>query len=216
MLDLASELIEADPADLSLDGDRVSVRGVPNAGLTLQELSDAARPLPALRRGGEPGLSDEAYSLSEDMSFPYGLHIACVEVDLETGGVDIQRYAVAYDAGVVINPQLLHGQIVGGAAQGVGGALLEEFVYDGEGQLVSGSFMDYLLPTACEAPKVDVLMTEDAPTPLTRLGAKGGGEGGTAAAGAAIANAVSDALGAEVRSLPITPERVLDLAQEAG
>jgi carbon-monoxide dehydrogenase large subunit len=215
MLDLASELLEADPADLSLGGDRVSVRGVPNAGLSLQELSDAARPLPALRRGGEPGLTDEAYSMSEDMSFPYGLHIACVEVDLATGAVDVQRYAVAYDAGVVINPQLLHGQIVGGAAQGAGGALLEEFTYDGEGQLLSGSFMDYLLPTACEAPHVDVLMTEDAPTPLTRLGAKGGGEGGTAAAGAAIANAVSDALGAEVRSLPMTPERVLDLAQEA-
>jgi CO/xanthine dehydrogenase Mo-binding subunit len=215
LLDLASELLEADASDLSMSGDRLSVRGAPAAGLTLRQLSDAARPLSALRRGGDPGLSEEAYSHSEDMSFPYGLHIACVEVDLATGQVDVHRYAVAYDAGVIINPQLLHGQIVGGVAQGAGGALLEEFVYDDEGQLTSGSFMDYLLPTASEVPAVDVLMTEDAPTPLTRLGAKGGGEGGTAAAGAAIANAVSNALGAEVLSLPMTPERVLELAAQA-
>jgi aerobic carbon-monoxide dehydrogenase large subunit len=213
LLELGSELLEADPSDLSLDGERVSVRGAPGAGVTLAELSAAARPLPALRRGGAPGLSEEAYSHSEDMSFPYGLHIACVEVDVATGSVEVQRYLVAYDAGVVINPQLLHGQIVGGAAQGAGGALLEEFVYDENGQLVAGSFMDYLLPTACEAPAVEVLMTEDAPTPLTPLGAKGGGEGGTAAAGAAIANAVSDALGAEVSSLPMSPERILGLVR---
>jgi carbon-monoxide dehydrogenase large subunit len=102
---------------------------------------------------------------------------------------------------------------VGGLAQGVGGALLEELAYDEAGQLASGSFMDYLLPTAREVPHVEVLITEDAPTPLTPLGAKGAGEGGTAAAGAAIANAVSDALGVEANVLPLSPSRVLKLAR---
>jgi carbon-monoxide dehydrogenase large subunit/6-hydroxypseudooxynicotine dehydrogenase subunit gamma len=135
-----------------------------------------------------------------------------VEVDLDTGGVALHRYAVAYDVGRAINPQLVEGQVIGGAAQGVGGALLEELAYDETGQLASGSFMDYLLPTAGEVPPVEVLITEDAPTPLTPLGAKGAGEGGTAAAGAAIANAVSDALGVEFTSLPLSPERVTKLA----
>jgi CO/xanthine dehydrogenase Mo-binding subunit len=146
------------------------------------------------------------------MTFPYGLHCAAVEVDLETGGVRVERYAVAYDLGRALNPQLVEGQIHGGAAQGIGGALLEELAYDEGGQLVTGSFMDYLLPTAGETPPIDVLVTEDAPTPRNPLGAKGAGEGGAAAAGAAIANAVSDALGAEALRLPLTPERVLELA----
>ena len=128
----------------------------------------------------------------------------------------IARYAVAYDIGRAINPQLVDGQIVGGAAQGIGGALLEELAYDESGQLVTGSFMDYLIPTAGEVPPVEVLVTEDAPTPLNPLGVKGAGEGGTAAAGAAVANAVSDALGAEATRLPLTPERVLELAATGG
>jgi len=133
---------------------------------------------------------------------------------VETGALDIHRYAIAYDVGRAINPQLVHGQIVGGMAQGIGGALFEELAYDASGQLVSGSFMDYLLPTAGEMPEVRVLITEDAPTPLNPLGVKGAGEGGTAAAGAVIANAVSDALGAEATVLPLTPERVVDLADD--
>jgi len=130
--------------------------------------------------------------------------------------VNIDRYAIAYDVGRAINPQLVEGQIVGGAAQGIGGALLEEFAYDESGQLASGSFMDYLMPTAGEIPPIEVLITEDAPTPLTPLGAKGAGEGGTSAAGATVANAISDALGAEARALPLTPERVLALARSGA
>jgi CO/xanthine dehydrogenase Mo-binding subunit len=126
--------------------------------------------------------------------------------------VRIVRYAVAYDVGRAINPVLVEGQIVGGAAQGIGGALYEELAYDESGQLVSGSFMDYLIPTAGEVPAVEVLVTEDAPTPLNPLGVKGSGEAGTAAAGAALANAVSDALGVEVTRLPLTPEYVRELA----
>jgi len=163
----------------------------------------------------EPGLSEEATFSSERMSFPYGLHCAAVEVDEETGEVVVVRYCVAYDVGRAINPSLVEGQIVGGATQGIGGALLEELAYDAEGQLVAGTFLDYMLPTAGEAPPVEVLISEQAPTPLTPLGAKGAGEGGTAAAGAAIANAVSDALDAEVIRLPLSPERVVRLARSA-
>jgi CO/xanthine dehydrogenase Mo-binding subunit len=212
LLEMAGQELEASPRDLEIVGDRVIVRGSPNSSITLAALVDAMRPLHALARGQEPGLSEEAYFESEHMSFPYGLHCAAVEVDLETGGVRIHRYAVAYDVGRAVNPALVHGQIVGGLAQGLGGALFEELAYDAQGQLVTGSFMDYLMPTAGEMPEVRVLVTEDAPTPLSPIGAKGAGEGGTAAAGGAIANAISDALGAEALALPLTPERVLDLA----
>jgi carbon-monoxide dehydrogenase large subunit len=211
VLEQAADLLEASPTDLEIEGDRVIVRGSRSAATTLRDVLHAA--------GGSNGraanalLEEEARFNCEDMSFPYGLHCAAVEVDLDTGGVDVHRYAVAYDVGRAINPKLVEGQVIGGLAQGVGGALFEELAYDEGGQLVSGSFMDYLIPTANEVPRVEVLITEDAPTPLTPLGAKGAGEGGTAAAGAAIANAVSDAVGAEALSLPLTPERVVRLAR---
>jgi CO/xanthine dehydrogenase Mo-binding subunit len=173
----------------------------------------AAEALRDRLRAGERGhLSEEATFESEDMTFPYGVHVAAVEVDLATGFVDLHRYGVGYDVGRAINPLLVEGQIVGGVAQGVGGALLEELAYDESGQLASASFMDYLLPTAVEVPPVDVLVTEDAPTPRNPLGAKGAGEGGAAAAGAAVANAVADALGVEVTRLPLSPDRVVALA----
>jgi carbon-monoxide dehydrogenase large subunit len=206
IMGLAAEQLEANTQDLAFDGDAVAVVGSPSARVPLATLL-----------GPAVGLAEEESVFDcENMSFPYGLHLAALEVDLETGGVEIQRYAIAYDVGRGINPQLIEGQVVGGLAQGVGGALLEEFAYDENGQLLSGSFMDYLLPTASEVPHVQVLITEDAPTPLTPLGAKGAGEGGTAAAGAAIANAVSDALGVEVTALPLAPARVLELAQRRG
>jgi CO/xanthine dehydrogenase Mo-binding subunit len=216
ILKLAADRLEADPQDLRIEANRVFVNGSPGTGVMLAELAAAAAPDAALASGGSPGLEDEAYFEASDMSFPYGLHCAAVEVDSETGAVEIVRYAVAYDIGVAINPTLVEGQIVGGVAQGIGGALLEELAYNADGQLVAGSFMDYLLPTACEIPPVEVLVTEDAPTPLSPLGAKGAGEGGTAAAGAAIANAISDATGTEATVLPLTPERVLGLTDRAA
>jgi carbon-monoxide dehydrogenase large subunit len=204
----AAELLEASEDDLELQGGSVVVRGSPSRGVPLSELAEID--------GVDAGLSEEARFTSEDMSFPYGVHFVAVEVDVETGAVEIERYAIAYDVGRAVNPTLVEGQIVGGAAQGIGGALYEELMYDASGQLVSGSYIDYLLPTAAEVPHVDVLLTEDAPTPLTPVGAKGAGEGGTAAAGAAIANAVCDALGVETMALPLTPERVRDMARDAG
>lgn len=214
ILDLAAEELEISRDDLVVRGDGVAVKGSPARRLSFGELLELAAPSRALARGAQPGLADEAYFRTDQMSFPYGLHCAAVEVDGETGAVHIVRYAVAYDVGRAINPRLVEGQIVGGLAQGLGGALLEEFAYDDAGQLVSGSFMDYLLPTAAEVPRVRVLVTEDAPTPRSELGAKGAGEGGTTAAGAALANAVSDALGVDVTMLPIKPEWVTRAAAE--
>ena len=202
LLDLAAERLEIATADLVVAGDRVVARGAESRFVTLSELHAASSPL-----------EEESTFRSEDMTFPYGVHCAAVEVDPETGAIDIAAYTVGYDIGRAVNPVLVEGQMVGGAAQGLGGALFEELVYDGDGQLAAGSLMDYLLPTAAEVPPVDVLVTEDAPTPRNPLGAKGAGEGGTAAVGAAIANAVADALGVEPRRLPLTPERVVELAR---
>jgi carbon-monoxide dehydrogenase large subunit len=216
ILELASEHLDIAAGDLIVRGDRVVARGAESRSVTLAELHEISRPARMLGRGGEPYLSEHDYFLSEDMTFPYGVHCAAVDVDTETGEVEISAYTIGYDIGRAINPVLVEGQIVGGAAQGIGGALYEELAYDEEGQLVAGSFMDYLLPTASEVPAVDVLITQDAPTPRNPLGAKGAGEGGTAAAGAAIANAVADALGVEPTRLPLTPERIVALAGGAA
>lgn len=146
------------------------------------------------------------------MTYPYGAHVAVVEVDPDLGRVDVLDYAVAYDVGRAINPMLVRGQITGGLAQGLGGALLEELVYAPDGQPLATTLMDYLLPTVMEVPRrVRVAVLEETPTPLNPLGAKGAGEGGTAAAGAALVNAVADALaplGVEVDALPLSPARL--------
>ncbi len=141
-----------------------------------------------------PGLSAEATFESKHMVYPYGVHIAAVRVDADTGGVTIERYAIAYDIGKAVNPMLVEGQIAGGLAQGVGGALLEEFLYDEAGEPLSVTFADYLMPTAREVPELSILITEDAPSPLNPLGLKGAGEGGANPVGAAIASAIDDAL----------------------
>jgi aerobic carbon-monoxide dehydrogenase large subunit len=204
LLDAAAELLEAAPADLTLTTEGVSVVGAPSRAVSLSTL---------LREFGGV-IKEENRFVCDLLGFPYGIHFAAVEVDPGSGAIHIHRYAVAYDIGRCINPNLVKGQISGGFAQGIGGALLEEFSFDANGQPLSASFMDYLLPTSEEVPDVEVLITEDAPSPLNPLGVKGAGEGGTAAVGAAIANAVSDALGCEVTRLPLTPQRVVELASQ--
>lgn len=150
---------------------------------------------------------------ADHMTYPYGAHAAVARVDGDTGGVAVERYVVAYDVGRAINPMLCEGQIVGGVAQGVGGALLEQFSYDADGQPLATSFMDYLMPTVTEQPPVEVLLSEDAPSPLNPLGVKGAGEGGTNACGAAIAAAIDDAIGLRgaITQLPATPELIRSL-----
>ena len=165
-----------------------------------------ALPGPALRIGITPGISEEDFFATDKRPFPYGVHVAAVEVDNETGKIKILDYLVTEDVGRKINPMIIEGQMAGGLAQGIGGALLEEFVYNEDGQPLSTNFMDYLLPTAMEMPKAQLISTEDFPSPHNPLGVKGAGEGGITAAGAALANAVSDSLGVEVTKLPLRPD----------
>jgi carbon-monoxide dehydrogenase large subunit/6-hydroxypseudooxynicotine dehydrogenase subunit gamma len=144
--------------------------------------------------------------------------VAVVKVDRETGGVAVERFLIAYDVGRAVNPMLIDGQLAGGFAQGLGGALLEEFQYDGRGQPLSVTFADYLLPTLSGTPIAEVILSEDAPSPLNPLGLKGAGEGGITAVGAAVAAAIDDAIGipGAVTQLPVTPMRLKDILDRAG
>ena len=177
--------------------------------VTRTDSSGPSMPLAELARQ-RAGLSAEDTFEASHMVYPYGVHVAQVRLDADTGGVIIERYAIAYDVGKAINPRLVEGQIAGGLAQGIGGALLEEFLYDDAGEPLSVTFTDYLIPTAREMPELSILITEDAPSPLNSLGLKGAGEGGANPVGAAIASAIDDALqrpGAVTR-LPVTPQRL--------
>ncbi len=181
----------------------------------LLALGDVARNMnpnlnPALRNEDSPGLHAEGWFYCDHMNYPYGVHVAHVEVDPDTGFVRVTKYLVAYDVGRAVNPKMIEGQLVGGLAQGLGGALFEEFTYDAEGQPLATTFADYQMVTAHEMPQVDTLITEDAPSPLNPLGLKGAGEGGTNAVGAAVAAAVDDALDMPgfVTRLPIHPQQV--------
>jgi carbon-monoxide dehydrogenase large subunit/6-hydroxypseudooxynicotine dehydrogenase subunit gamma len=207
-LDLAAELLQADAADLDIvEGVVVPLRG-DGPSVSLGELAKHLGPASPLRGAREPGLSAVAWYHNKHMNYPYGIHIAKVKVDRETGHLDVEKYAIAYDVGRAINPALVEGQIVGGLAQGLGGAIYEEFVYDEAGQPLSVTLADYRMVTATEMPPVEVLILEDAPSPLNPLGMKGAGEGGVNAAGAAIASAIDDALQRPglVERLPATPQ----------
>ena len=212
---IASAALEIDPEDLTLHGGKVCVRGAPERSLSYAEIAQLALPGAALKRGFDPGLSEESFFASDQRPFPYGVHVAVVEVDRETGTVKVLDYLIAEDVGKKINPMLIEGQMAGGLAQGIGGALLEEFVYDADGQPLSTSFMDYLIPTAMEVPRAQLVSTEEFPTPLNPLGVKGAGEGGITAVGAALANAISDALGVEVTRLPMKPDYLHELARRS-
>ncbi|CAM4068029.1 xanthine dehydrogenase family protein molybdopterin-binding subunit [Bordetella bronchialis] len=207
-LDVAAKLLDATPADLTVEGGRIRRTADPaGRAIGLEEVARYLHPSSRTSDGHEPGLSAEGWFYSDHMNYPYGVHVAQVRVDGDTGQVLVEKYLVAYDVGRAVNPMLIEGQIVGGLAQGIGGALFEEFTYDAEGQPLSTTFADYIMVTAHEMPPVDVLITEDAPSPLNPMGLKGAGEGGTNAAGAAIAAAVDDALDAPgfVTRLPIRP-----------
>jgi carbon-monoxide dehydrogenase large subunit len=162
------------------------------------------------------GLSAESAYASNKRTYSYGAHAAHVAVDPKTGHVELLDYVAVEDVGRIINPLTLHGQCVGAIVQGLGGAFLEHFVYDDNGQLLTGSFADYLLPTASDFPRIRAIALEDKPSPNNPLGAKGAGEGGTIPVGGVIANAVAAALasfGAQPRELPLSPPRVWDLIQ---
>jgi carbon-monoxide dehydrogenase large subunit len=171
-----------------------------------------------VRASGEDVLSAEGRYDTKHMNYPYGVHAAVVAVDRETGIVGVERFMIGYDIGRAINPMLVDGQLQGGLAQGIGGALFEEFAYDASGQPLSSTFADYILPGATEVPSPGILLTEDHPSPLNGLGVKGAGEGGINAVGAAVASAIDDALGISgaVTELPVTPRRLLALLARKG
>jgi CO/xanthine dehydrogenase Mo-binding subunit len=217
VLKLASDLLEAAEEDLELVNGEVRVKGVPQRAIPLGELAAQANPLRgAVTPGTEPGLESTKYFGPKSGSTASGAHAMIVEVDPETLDVEIQRYVVVHDAGRVINPLIVDGQVHGGVAQGIGNAFYEKIVYDDNGQLLSGSFMDYLLPTALEVPPIDVGHRET-PSPLNPLGIKGAGEAGAIPTGALFAQAVENALqinGFEILEIPLSPSRLWELVEE--
>ncbi len=218
LLQLAAHRLEVSADELELREGTVMLPGT-DLSMTFRELARAALPGQPMPPGMEPGLDISAYYVVKETTCPYGVHVAVVDVDAELGVARVRKYLMAYDIGVAVNPMLVEGQLVGGFAQGLGGALLEELVYSDEAQLLTGSFMDYLLPTSMEMPsQIDVVLTQDAPSPHNALGLKGAGEGGTVAVGAAIANAVADALaplGIRVTALPLSPNAIFELIRAA-
>jgi len=207
-LNAAAQLLQAPVSALDIVDGVVRRRDDPSGpSVTLAEIA---------RQHSPSGLTVEGWHRTDHMTYPYGVHAAQVRVDAETGAVFVERFLVAYDIGRAVNPMMIAGQIAGGYAQGLGGALFEEFLYSSDGQPLSVTLADYLIPTACEVSPVDVLVTEDAPSPLNALGIKGAGEAGVTAVGAAIAAAVDDAIGVPfgITELPITPQRVLALLRQ--
>jgi carbon-monoxide dehydrogenase large subunit/6-hydroxypseudooxynicotine dehydrogenase subunit gamma len=208
---LGAQLLEVADADVEVAEGQVRVRGAASNALSFAEIWRAAQPGSAWLGTGEPaGLSARHRFDVDHMNYPYGAHICVVEVDPGTGGVQMLRYLVVYEVGRAVNPTLVEGQLRGGVAQGIGGALLEEFTYDEAGQPQVTTFMDYLMPTASEVPDIDLVVCEDAPAASNPLGVRGAGEGGLTGAGAAIASAVSDALGlAAMDQVPLRPHLLI-------
>ena len=213
-LDTAAQLLQTQADELTIcDGQIVRVGQEARPLLGLDEVACAHRPNDPLIVGRTPGLTAEHWFYADEVTFPYGIHVAQVCVDKGTGHVSVERYLIACDVGRAVNPMLVIGQLVGGFVQGLGGALLEEFAYNEDGQPLSTTFADYLMPTAKEVPSVEVIVSEDAPSPFNPLGVKGAGEGGSNAVGAAIASAVDDALGhnCKINQIPIHPAMVFGL-----
>jgi len=216
---LAAHILEANPDDLKLGDGKVFIRGLPQRALSFSELARAAVPgwASKLPEGLEPGLEATFYFVPPTVTWANAAHVAVIEVEIDTGIIKLLDYVVSHDAGKLINPLLVDGQIHGGVAQGIGAALYEEIAYDQNGQLLSGSFVNYLLPGAMEVPKIKTVHLES-PSPLNPLGVKGLGEGGAIAPPAAIANALADALlpfTVRVNEIPLSPNRVMELVAGA-
>ncbi|MFL4999650.1 MAG: xanthine dehydrogenase family protein molybdopterin-binding subunit [Xanthobacteraceae bacterium] len=218
-IEVAAGLLQQPPDALDVVDGKVVRKGAPaGPSVALGEVAKALEPTSKLRGRRMPGLAADGWFYSDHMNYPYGVHVAVAQVDRETGGIAIPRYLVAYDIGRAVNPMLVEGQIAGGFAQGLGGALLEEFRYDERGEPLSVTFADYLMPTAREVPALDVVIAEDAPSPLNPLGLKGAGEGGANAVGAAVAAAIDDAIGipGAITQLPVTPQRLREILKRSG
>jgi aerobic carbon-monoxide dehydrogenase large subunit len=215
--EVASHLLEASPGDLEILDGKVSVSGSPDRFIEVAAVARAAHLEAQLLPEGEAGTLDASAGFDPPGTFSNATHGVVVEIDPETGDVRIDRYVVAEDCGVMINPMIVEGQVRGGVAQGIAAALYERLVYDDEGQLVTSTLMDYLVPTATEIPPIEILHLET-PCAFSETGAKGMGEGGTMGAPAAIACAVTDALahlGIEIDQLPMTPDSLRAAIKES-
>jgi CO/xanthine dehydrogenase Mo-binding subunit len=218
ILGISAAYLDVAPDELEFSAGKVQGKsdssGEPR--LDLGQVLELARPSSRYNQG-EMGLDVTSYFRSDKECFPCGAHAVHLTVDPETGKIEIERYVVAEDVGHVINPMILTGQLVGATAQGIGATILEELVYDESGQPLAGSLMDYLLPTSRDIPPIESEVLDLAPSPLNPLGVKGAGEIGIVATGAALSNAVSQALsslGVQVRELPLSPDRLVELIRK--
>ena len=218
ILKFAGEELEVAEADLELVGGEVRVRGAPTRSISLGKLAAKANPLRgAVKPGTEPGLESTNYFGPARGATANGVHAMILEVDPETMLIEIHKFVVVHDCGRVINPMILEGQVHGGVAQGIGNAFYEQLVYDENGQLLTGSFMDYLLPTALDVPRIEV-GHEETPSPLNPLGTKGAGEAGAIPVGALFAQALEDALQVdrlEILEIPLSPSKLWELVRAA-
>jgi len=215
LIDAAAGLMEAAAGDLTIEDGRIKVQGAPNSGMDIAQVVKACIPTFAAEGPAPPVFESVSYHHVPTVTYASAVHVAEVEVDPETGGVKLLRYVVAHDCGKMINPVVVDGQVHGGVCQGIGGALFEEMLYDGSGQLLTGSLMDYLAPTAAEMPELETVHLEFL-SPRNPLGVKGLGEGGAISPPAAIANAVEDALapfGIRITKTPITPDSIIKLLE---
>jgi CO/xanthine dehydrogenase Mo-binding subunit len=234
-LRIAADALEANPDDLEIEDGVISVKGAPGTSISLSSVAVLSNPLryafdeaakaatqfagtfdpdkPPVADGEEPGLEGKGVYSPTQATFANGMHAAIVETDPVTAEITILRYCVIHDCGVMINPLIVEGQVHGGVAQGVGGALYERMAYDESGQLLNASFMDFLMPYASEVPHVETDHLET-PSPLNPLGIKGAGEAGCIPVSAVIASAIEDAEGFPILSMPISPSELWELRRQ--
>jgi carbon-monoxide dehydrogenase large subunit len=214
---IAAHMLEAAEDDIEFEGGRFSVAGSPGTNVTIQEVAGAAYLADNLPDGMEPVLSESHFFDPPNLTWPYGTHVCVAEVDTETGSVKITKYVAVDDCGPVVNPAIVDGQLHGGIAQGIAQALYEEAVYDADGNLITGSMMNYMIPGAPEIPNM-VLDRTETPSPTNPMGVKGIGESGAIAAQPAVINAVIDALshlGVTHIDMPASPWKVWRAMQDA-
>ena len=217
MAQIAAHMLEANADDLVFEDGNIFVQGSPGSAVTFADVASTAHVAVNLPPDVEPGLEATHFFEPSNFTYPFGAHISIVEVDPETGEIDLQRYVAVDDCGNIINPMLVDGQVHGGIAQGLGQAMYEGAVYDENGQLLTGSFMDYAIPKATQVPRFETEHTTT-PSPVNPLGVKGVGEAGTIASSPCLVNAVVDALspfGITDIDMPMTPNRVWQAIQDA-
>jgi carbon-monoxide dehydrogenase large subunit len=231
-LRIAAEALEANEDDLEIVDGTVQVKGTPSVGIGLGTIAVLSNPLryafdeaskaatqfsvgdpgkPPVAEDDEPGLEGRDFYSPERSTFASGMHAVVVETDPETAEIRILKYAVVHDCGSLINPMIVEGQIHGGVAQGVGGALYERMAYDESGQLLNASFMDFLMPYVTEVPESLDIDHLETPSPLNPLGIKGAGEAGVIPSAALFASAIEDAEGIPIRRMPISPSDLFEL-----